>query len=88
MCSRCTFETTFENGELSEEVTSIEETGYCLTCAREVGYCAQHDGYTFDSEDVESIKECDMCKECADGWFGEPQSDDPDFMDSYDPDRD
>jgi hypothetical protein len=82
----CDFEADPDSSFDIEQCESIRETGLCLECREDVAYCPKHDGYCFEHEDIESIKECEMCKECAQDWLGEPETDDSDFWDSYDPD--
>jgi hypothetical protein len=85
-CADCDFIGDPESDSDFEHCSSIKETRLCLKCREDCEYCEKHYEYCFDEEDIKSINECGMCKECADEWLGEPESDDPDFWDSYDPD--
>ena len=82
----CGYDATTNSYNYSEQSESIEETGLCLECREDCAYCEKHDGYCFEKNDIESINECGLCEECAEDWLGEPETDDPDFWDSYDPD--
>lgn len=87
-CVRCDDEVESAEENLTKDAESINDTGYCLSCIDKGAYCEQHQEYVFESVDVSSVEECNMCKECADERFSGPQSDDPDYWDAYDPDMD
>ena len=69
ICNRCDVETSTESSYLHNYDVELEEVDYCVTCANEIAYCSEHDGYSFAIEDIKSISECNMCKECAGDWF-------------------
>ncbi|MEK4425151.1 hypothetical protein [Solibacillus sp. FSL K6-1523] len=82
VCLECSQEI---NTDYTYGIESSEE-GLCLDCNSNYAFCEKHedyvsviDGYDYDSR---------ICKDCVQEYFSGPETDDPDFFDSYDPDFD
>ncbi|KOS64643.1 hypothetical protein FJQ98_14200 [Lysinibacillus agricola] len=83
-CPECLSERKF--GDEMESL-SFEEDGICCSCNPKYKYCEAHQDYV-NTETEKFSDGANMCRTCADEHFSGPETEDPDFFDSYDPDFD